>query len=86
MARIGDPFSQTLIDNSIDRDGIWGVRFALHCRDDTPGDPVMDDPQADAISLTNLTNSKGSGRRQGAGDMVLVANPTYHFEGEWLAG
>src|SRR5215469_3145283 len=46
----------------------------------------MDDPQADAISLTNLSNSKSSGRRQGAGDTVLVANPTYHFEREWLAG
>src|SRR5215470_15428564 len=46
----------------------------------------MDHPQTDAISLTDLGNSKGSGGRQRGGDTVLVANPTYHFEREWLAG
>jgi hypothetical protein len=60
--------------------------FGLRCGHYAALDPVMDHPEADAISLTNLTNSKGSGRRQGAGDTVLVANPTYHFEPEWFAG
>src|SRR5215510_7926590 len=46
----------------------------------------MDDPQTDTISLTNLANCEGSGGRQRARDTVFVANPTYHFEREWLAG
>src|SRR5215470_20262665 len=46
----------------------------------------MDDPQTDTISLTNLADCEGSGGRQRGGDTVLVANPTYHFEREWLAG
>jgi hypothetical protein len=58
----------------------------VHCWDDTTFDPVMDDPQTDTISLTNLANCEGSGGRQRGGDTVLVANATYHFEGEWLAG
>src|SRR5215831_15869561 len=45
----------------------------------------MDDPQTDTISLTNLANCEGSCRRQGAGDMMLVADPAYHTQREWLA-
>ena len=67
--------------------GAFGLRcVALRCGGYAALDPVMDHPQADAISLTDLGNGKGSGGRQRAGDSVLVANPTYHFEREWLAG
>jgi hypothetical protein len=34
--------------------------FGLRCRDYVALDPVMDHPQADPISLTDLGNSKGS--------------------------
>src|SRR5215475_1236981 len=44
----------------------------------------MDDPQTDTISLTNLANCEGSCRGQGAGDMMLVADPAYHTQREWL--
>src|SRR6516225_7178674 len=45
----------------------------------------MDDPETDTISLTNLANCEGSCRGQGAGDMMLVADPAYHTQREWLA-
>lgn len=49
MGRIGDPFSETLIQFVIDRDRIWRIRLALQRWNDTPIDPIMDDPEADAI-------------------------------------
>src|SRR5215471_4908299 len=85
MTRICDPLSQTSINIGIDCDGVWSVPFMVHCRDDTTFDPVMDDPQTDTISLTNLANREGSCRGQGTGDMMLVADPTYHTQREWLA-
>src|SRR5215467_818036 len=45
----------------------------------------MDDLQTDTISLTNLANCEGSCRGQGAGNMMLVADPAYYTQREWLA-
>jgi hypothetical protein len=56
MTRIRDPFSQKSINVGVDCDGIWGIPFTMDCGDDTTLDPVMDDPQADTISLANLAN------------------------------
>ena len=46
----------------------------------------MDDPQADAISLTNLADRKGSGGQRRAGDAMLEPDPTYDADREGLAG
>ena len=60
MGRVGDPFSETSIQFAIDRDRIWRVRLALQRGNDAAIDPIMDDPEADAISLANLTNVQES--------------------------
>ena len=46
----------------------------------------MDDPQADAISLTNLADRKRSGGERRAGDAMLEPDPTYDADREGLAG
>ena len=46
----------------------------------------MDDPQADAISLTNLADRKRSGRKRRAGNAMLEPDPTYDADREGLAG
>src|SRR6516164_5043881 len=46
----------------------------------------MDDPQADAISLTNLADRKRSGGQRRAGDAMLEPDPTYDVDREGLAG
>ena len=58
MSRVGDPFSETSIQFAIDRDRIGRVRLALQRGNDTAVDPIMDDPEADAIFLANLTNAE----------------------------
>ena len=45
----------------------------------------MDDPQADAISLANLTDIECSVGRRWVGDTMLVADPTDHVARERLA-
>jgi hypothetical protein len=86
MARVGDPFSEALISIVVDRDSIWRMWFALSRRDNTTFDPVMDDPQADAISLANLTDIECSVGRRRVGDTMLEADPTDHVARERLAG
>ena len=46
----------------------------------------MDDPQADAISLTNLADRKRSGGQRRAGDAMLEPDPTYDVDRKGLAG
>ena len=60
MGRVGDPLSETSIQFVIDRDRIWRIRLALQRWNDTAIDPIMDDREADVISLANLTNAQGS--------------------------
>ncbi|KRR29184.1 hypothetical protein CQ13_38845 [Bradyrhizobium retamae] len=55
-------------------------------RDYTTFDPVMDDPQADAKSLTNLADVQRSGGKRWASDTMLVADPSNHADGERPAG
>src|SRR6516165_2480366 len=56
MARIRDPFSQPLINIVVDFDRIWRICFLLCRRDNATLDPIMDNPQADAISRANLAD------------------------------
>src|SRR5258708_16071851 len=46
----------------------------------------MDDPQADAISLTNLADRKRSGGKRRAGDAMLKPDPTYDADREGFTG
>src|SRR5258708_527296 len=46
----------------------------------------MDDPQADAISLTNLADRKRSGGKRRAGDAMLKPDPTYEADREGFTG
>src|ERR1700757_997965 len=56
MSRVCDPFSQASIHIVVDGDCIWRVPLALRRGDDTTFDPVMNDPQADAVSRTHLAD------------------------------
>ena len=46
----------------------------------------MDNPQADAISLTNLADRERSDGKRRAGDAMLEPDPTYDVDREGLAG
>ena len=77
MGRVGDPFSETSIQFAIDRDRIWRVRLALQRGNDAAIDPIMDDPEADAISLANLTNVQGSFGGLWSLNAMFVSQPFY---------
>ena len=76
MGRVGDPFLEASIQFVIDGDRIWRIRFALQRGNYTAIDPVMDDREADAISLADLTNVQGSFGGCGAAMRCLYRN---HF-------
>src|ERR1700757_996856 len=84
MRRACDPFSQTSIHIVVDGDCIWRVPLALRRGDDTAFDPVMNDPQADAVSRTHLADCKRSCGNRRCGDTMLVSKPTYHADREGL--
>ena len=77
MGRVGDPFSETSIQFAIDRDRIWRVRLALQRGNDAAIDPIMDHPEADAISLANLTNVQGSLGGLWSLNAMFVSQPFY---------
>src|ERR1700739_1130714 len=84
MSRACDPFSQASIHIVVDGDCIWRVPLALRRGDDTTFDPVMNDPQADAVSRTHLADCKRSCGNRRCGDTMLVSKPTYHADREGL--
>ena len=86
MPGVCHPLSQTLINSGVNRDGVRRFWLALLRRDNATLDPVMDNPQADAISLTNLADRKRSGGKQRARDAMLESDPTYDADREGLAG
>ena len=73
MAGVGDPFSEASIQFVIDADYIWRIRLAVHRRDDTAFDPVVDDPEADAISFADVTNVQGSFGRLWSRNAMFVS-------------
>src|SRR6202040_4286387 len=80
MGGIGDPFSEVSIQLVIDCDHIRRIRFALHGGNYTTFDPVMDDPEADAISLADLTNIQCSVRWPWSCDVMFVSQPFYRAQ------
>src|ERR1700730_11248804 len=82
MDGVRDPFSKALICSIVDPDEVRRFPPALLCKDNATFDPVVDDPQADAVSRTNLAYSKRSGGMRWYGNTMLKANPTYHVDGE----
>ena len=86
MARVCHPLSETSILIVIDCDCIWRIRFALRRGDDTTFDPVMNDPEAYAVSLANLSDTERSSGKRWARNAMLVADPTYHANREGLPG
>src|SRR5260370_32997502 len=84
MSRACDPFSQASIHIVVDGDCIWRVPLALRRGDDTTFDPVMNDPQADAVSRTHLADCKRSCGNRRRGGTMLVSKPTYHADREGL--
>src|SRR5262249_25358349 len=74
----------TAIHIVVDGDCIWRVPLALRRGDDTTFDPVMNDPQADAVSRTHLADCKRSCGNRRCGDTMLVSKPTYHADREGL--
>src|ERR1700687_4800877 len=86
MGRLGDPFSEELIGFVVDRDRIWGVWLALLRGDDSAADPIMDDPQADAIPLSYLTDVEGVIGRPWSRDAMFVSQPFYCAQRELLSG
>jgi hypothetical protein len=85
MGRGFDPFTEAVIQFVIDHDCIGPVWLALHRGNDIAIDPVMDHPEADAISLTNLTHVQGSLRRLRSLNAVFVSQPFYHAGRKGLA-
>ena len=86
MGRFGDPFSEEPIGFVAYCDRIWGVWLALLRSDDSAADPIMDDPQADAIPLSYLTDVEGVMRRPWSRDAMFVSQPFYCAHRELLSG
>src|SRR4051794_10098246 len=77
MGRVGDPLPQALIYFSVDGDCIWRVRLSLRRGYDPTIDPVLNDPNANAISLANLTHVQSSFGRWWGRDAMFVPQPFY---------
>ena len=73
MGGVDDPFSEASVQFVIDADYIWRIRFAVHRGDDTAFDPVVDDPEAHAISFADLTNVQGSFGRLWSWNVMFVS-------------
>ena len=86
MTGFGHPLSEAPVVIAIDCDRIGRIWLALDRRDDTTLDPVMDDPEAHAVSCTDLADTERFRRNELAGYAVFVADPAYHADREGLAG
>ena len=71
MGRVGNPFPEAPVGLGIDCDCIGCIGSALLRDDDAMGDPVMHDPQADAVLLADLRDGEGMLGGQGAGIRCL---------------
>src|SRR4051794_41017717 len=84
MAGIGNPGPEAVIQGGIDRDRVRAFRPASHRRDDTVCDPIMNDPEANAISFSHLSHAEAPGRRFGRRNAMLVSDPFDRADREWL--
>jgi hypothetical protein len=70
----------------VDRYGIGRIPLSLHRGNDAAFDPIMDDPKADAISLSNLTNVQSSFGRRPSWNAIFVPQPFDRTQCNWLTG
>ena len=69
-----------------DRDGIGQAGFSPVGDDEAVLDPIVDDPVAHAVSLTNFGDAERSGGTRWAGDAMLEPDPADHALREGFAG
>src|SRR3982074_2067550 len=68
-----------------ERDGVWQAGLlSVRCYE-AAVDPVVNHPQADAVSLANLIDVECSGGKRRTGNAMLVTDPAYHADCEGLA-
>ena len=80
MGRCGNPGAEFHIDLVGDRNRMGHSRAALLGIDMTMLDPVMDNPEADTITLADLTDAQRSIRSHRRGDPMAVAQPPDHAD------
>jgi len=70
---ISDPSSQELVGFVIDRYCVRRVWLALMRNDKSTADPIVNDPKADTISVTDLADIERVVGRSGRRDTVLIS-------------
>ena len=85
MGRCGNPGAEFRIDLVGDGNRIGHSRAALPGIDVTVLDPVMDNPEADTITLADLTDAQRPLWSYRCGDPMAVAQPPDHADREWFA-
>ena len=87
MGRVGNQSrSLSMICRVGERDGVWQAGLlSVRCYE-TAVDPVINHPQADAVSLANLIDVECSGGKRRTGNAMLVTDPAYHGDCEGPAG
>jgi len=73
MRGVDNPLPKQLVGLFVYRYLIWRIRFAPARGNDATSNPVMNDPEADAVSVADLSNIEGVIRRSRRRDAVFVS-------------